>query len=190
MKKAVIGLSLLGVTTSAMAHEGHGAGALLSAFTHPMTGLDHLVVFLAIGFFIAQSKQNRATQLLGLVLLMGIGIFFGQLGLYAPMVETAIACSLIVLGVVSFKRWLPNQAPLFALLGGSVILHGLAHGVLLQALSASQIFATSAMMVAGALVITILGFVLANSHLVKRYDLQQWLAAMMVLLGGSLVLAS
>lgn len=189
MKKTLIGSGLLGATTHAMAHEGHGAGALLTAFTHPMTGLDHLVVFLALGFFIAQRKQYRVSQLLGLALLMGIGIILGQLGLYAPMVETMIACSLIVLGVICFKRWLPNSAALFALLGGSVMLHGLAHGVLLQSLPMSQALATSAMMMSGAVVITLLGFAIANSRLVKRFALQQWLAAAMVLVGGSLVLA-
>ncbi len=190
MKKNLIGLGLLGFAADTMAHTGHSAGALLTAFAHPMTGLDHLTVFLAIGFFLAQSAQHRTSQLLGLMLFLSIGMFSGRLGVYAPMVETAIACSLIVLGVLGFKRWLPNQTALFTLLGGSVALHGLAHGVLLQSMPLSQSLAMSVMMMLGAVVITLFGFALANNRLVKRFALQQWLAAGMLLLGGSLVLSS
>lgn len=190
MKKVLTGLGFLIVATNTIAHEGHNAGAILSAFIHPMTGLDHLVMFLSLGFFIGQSKQYRFAQLLTLAMLMSIGIILGQLGVYAPMVEVAIACSLIVLGAIFLKNWLTNQAVLFGLLGGSVILHGLAHGVLLQSFSTSQALTTSGMMIFGALAITFLGSALATSRLGKRFALQQWLAAAMVTLGGSLVLVS
>lgn len=190
MKNKLMGLGLFALADNAVAHTGHGAGQLLAAFTHPMTGLDHLTVFLALGFLLAQGRERRLSSLLGLMLLMGIGMFLGHQGLYAPMVEAAIACSLVVLGVVCFKRWIPNQVALFALLCTSVVLHGLAHGVLLQPLSVSVSLSVGVMMMLGALVVALLGFSMANNRLVKRFALQQWLAAGMLLLGGSLMLSA
>lgn len=190
MKKSLIGLALLGFATNSFAHTGHGVGQLLAAFAHPFTGLDHLTVFLAMGFFIGQRAQLRISQLVGMLTLLAFGMFWGQQGLYAPMMETAIACSVIVLGVVSFKRWMPDQGVLSGLMGATAVLHGLAHGVLLQSLPLATALSTSAMMLLGALVIALLGIALANNVLVKRVAIQQWLAAAMLLLGGSLILST
>ncbi len=190
MKKSLISLALLGFANSSLAHTGHGTGQLLAAFVHPFTGLDHLTVFLAMGFFIAQRAPFRLSQLLNMIVLLGIGMFLGQQGLYAPMVEVAIACSVTVLGVVSFKHWMPDQRVLVGMMSTAAVLHGLAHGVLLQSLPLSQVLSTSVMMLLGALVIVVLGLALANNALVKRIAIQQWLAAAMLVLGSSLMLTA
>lgn len=187
MKKSIIGLGLLVFASHAMAHTGHGANEWLVAFTHPMTGLDHLAIFFATGFFVAQSTHGRVFKLFTLMLLMGFGMFLGQVGFYAPMVEAAIACSMIAIGALAIQHRLPASTMLFTALGLSVVLHGMAHGVLLQSVSIAQSVALGAMMLSGAFIVSLLGFYIGNNGLVSKFDLHRWLAACMLVLGANLV---
>jgi urease accessory protein len=121
-------------TASALAHPAlfHGATAGDAAgagFLHPFTGLDHLVVMVAIGLWAVQIG-NRALWLLpgafvGSMMLGGL-IGFGRMPL--EMVEHGILASIILLGAALGMAWRPPVAlaALFAGLAG--LCHGYAHG--------------------------------------------------------------
>src|SRR5262245_7362162 len=63
MTKLILSATLLLAPTAALAHTGHGATAsLFAGLAHPLSGLDHLTVMLAVGA-LAALKGGRALWL-------------------------------------------------------------------------------------------------------------------------------
>lgn len=121
---------LLLVPATASAHTETGAiGGLLSGFKHPLTGLDHLVAMLAVGLWGA-FLGARAMWTLPVVfpVVMALGGAAGVLGVPLPAVETGIALSGVMLGLlVAFA----TKPPLWAaavVVGFFGVFHGHAHG--------------------------------------------------------------
>ena len=125
--------ALIACPTVVLAHPGHdghdfgwdfSAGAL-----HPITGADHLLAAVAIGFWAAQ-LGGRARWLVPLtfVAVMAIGVSFVQTGVAVPGIEQGIAASILALGLlVAHAARLPLAAS--ALIAGLfAFFHGVAHG--------------------------------------------------------------
>jgi urease accessory protein len=116
--------------TMAEAHPGlhmHGFG---DGLAHPLTGLDHLLAMVAVGFW-AASLGGAARWLVpaAFVSVMTLGAFAGVSGLHLPAVDYAIAASVVVLGLlVAFEARVPTAAAA-ALVGVFALFHGFAHGV-------------------------------------------------------------
>jgi len=121
-------LLLLPVTASAHTETG-AIGGLLSGFKHPLTGLDHMVAMLAVGLWGA-FLGPRAMWTLPVVfpVVMALGGAAGVLGMPLPAVETGIALSGVMLGLlVAFA----TKPPLWAaaiVVGFFGVFHGHAHG--------------------------------------------------------------
>lgn len=114
----------------ASAHATHGAaGGFASGFTHPIGGLDHVVAMVAVGL-LGAILGGRAMWLLPVVfpVVMAIGGALGVLGVGMPMVETGIALSGVVLGLMVLCWWKPPLAAAAALVGVFAVFHGHAHG--------------------------------------------------------------
>lgn len=125
----MIGLALL-ATGEASAHTGEGlSGGLISGFTHPILGWDHVVAMVAVGLWGA-FLGKPAIWILPVVfpLVMAFGGALGVAGIPVPAVEAGIAVSGIVLGLlVAFAV----RAPLWiaaVIVGVFAIFHGHAHG--------------------------------------------------------------
>jgi urease accessory protein len=122
-------LSLL-AATAAQAHVGHAtAEGFLSGFTHPFFGADHVVAMVAVGLWGAVLGAP-ALWLLPIVfpLVMAFGGALGVAGVPLPAVETGIALSGVVLGLLVA---LVIRAPLWiaaVLVGLFAVFHGHAHG--------------------------------------------------------------
>jgi urease accessory protein len=123
-------LLVLLLPATANAHTETGAiGGFLSGFTHPLTGLDHMVAMLAVGLWGAFLGQ-RAMWTLPVVfpVVMALGGAAGVLGMPLPAVETGIALSGVMLGLlVAFA----TKPPLWAaaiVVGFFGLFHGHAHG--------------------------------------------------------------
>src|SRR6185295_17429293 len=114
----------------ALAHSGEGgAGGFLSGLGHPLFGPDHVVAMVAVGLWGAFLRAP-AIWLLPIVfpLMMAFGGVLGIVGVPLPAVETGIAASAIILGVMVA---LAARPPLWAaamLVGAFAIFHGYAHG--------------------------------------------------------------
>ncbi|TWC69406.1 HupE/UreJ family protein [Herbaspirillum sp. SJZ099] len=132
-------LGMLAVTAlaagSAAAHPGHpdsvmhASASFMSGFEHPFSGIDHLLAMLAVGLWAAQNKQRALWVLpLAFPLMMVAGALLAIAGLSVPAVETGIAASVAVLGLlIAFAVRMPLWGStlvvsLFALF------HGYAHG--------------------------------------------------------------
>lgn len=114
----------------AAAHTGHqDSFSFLSGLAHPVGGFDHLLAMVAVGLWAAkQQGKQRWLAPVTFVLSMLIGALLGAAELALPAVESTIALSVLILGlmVASHRTVAPQIAlPLIALFALS---HGHAHG--------------------------------------------------------------
>lgn len=122
--------ALLSTSTAVMAHPGHGGTGFTAGLLHPMLGLDHLLAMAAIGFWSLRQPTTlkRGTPLFmvgGMVL--GAGIAFA--GVSIPGVETGIALTVMLAGVL-----IATLARLPTVVGGLLVaafmvFHGYAHAI-------------------------------------------------------------
>ncbi len=122
--------AFLTAVAPALAHAGSGAGhGLVAGFLHPLTGPDHIIAMVAVGLWGAFLGAPAIWALPILFpMVMAFGGAFGMLGLPLPFVETGIAASGLVLGLMVL---LGVRAPLWVaalLVGAFAIFHGYAHG--------------------------------------------------------------
>ncbi len=114
----------------AVAHTGHGdTSGLMHGFSHPITGIDHVLAMVAVGVLAAQ-LGGRALWLvpLGFVAVMAGAGALGMAGIPLPFSEVGIALSVIVLGLaVAFRLSMPELAAM-ALVGVFAVFHGHVHG--------------------------------------------------------------
>lgn len=140
-------LFVLAMCCNAFAHPGHldsamaTSASLMSGFSHPFSGIDHLLAMLAVGLWAAQSRRS-AQWVLPLVfpVTMVVGALLAFSGVQLPLVEGGIAASVAVLGLlIAFAVKMPLWAStvvvsLFALL------HGYAHGSELPHASSAMMY--------------------------------------------------
>lgn len=121
---ALTALAFCGV---AEAHPGHGA-SYMAGLAHPLFGLDHLLAMFAVGVWASQ-LGGRATWLVpvSFVTVMAVAAGFAA-GIALPMVESGIAASVLVLGLlVAFAVRLPFVLGC-GMVGLFAVFHGYAHG--------------------------------------------------------------
>ncbi len=134
MKRLLPLLVLIGSALPAMAHPvGNHAtpeNPLSVGFLHPLTGLDHLLVMVAVGLWAVQLGGRTLWMLpLSFVGFMTLGCIIGLLGLHSPMVEPGILASLILLGVALGMAWKPGTVTAIACVAAAGFCHGAAHGM-------------------------------------------------------------
>jgi len=101
MKKFILALLLSMFTSQVMAHPGHGLETAYAGFMHPLSGWDHLLMMLAVGVWAAKLGGKARWQVpLTFVGMMMIGAFLGMSGMSLSGVETAIAASVMAMGVL------------------------------------------------------------------------------------------
>jgi len=151
MKKIAAALTLALASSAAMAHTGAGAHAhgFLAGFAHPFTGLDHLLAMLAVGIWSVRQPNARWLQATFVGMVM-TGMASGAAGLAIPGLETGIAATVVLMGVlIAVAARLPVAAGA-AMVGAFALLHGNAHGhELPQAMSAVGLLLASGLLVIG-----------------------------------------
>lgn len=131
MRRSLLSLVALGVAapTIAQAHPGLHMHGFAEGLAHPLTGLDHLLAMIAVGFW-AASLGGRARWIVpaAFVSVMAGGALAGAVGLPALAIEYLIAASVVALGLlIAFEVRIPT-APAAALVGLFALAHGYAHG--------------------------------------------------------------
>jgi urease accessory protein len=128
-------LSILIIANPAFAHTGGSvAGGFAGGFAHPLFGPDHIVAMVAVGLWGA-FLGAPAIWLLPIVfpMVMAAGGVIGILGIPIPWVETGIALSAVVLGLMVALGARPPLVVAAVLVGAFAIFHGHAHGAELPA---------------------------------------------------------
>lgn len=126
----VSALLLAGLSvTSALAHPRHpGALGFFEGVVHPFSGIDHLLAMLAVGLWAAQNKRPVLWVLpLAFPLAMVTGTLITFSGVAIPSVETGIAASVALLGLlIAFAVNMPVWASAL-LVSVFALFHGVAH---------------------------------------------------------------
>jgi len=115
----------------ASAHEGAVGitGGFTSGFMHPILGWDHVAAMVAVGLWGA-FLGSPSIWLLPIVfpLVMAFGGALGVMGIPIPAVETGIALSALVLGLMIAFAARPPIWVAAVIVGAFAIFHGHAHG--------------------------------------------------------------
>jgi urease accessory protein len=143
-------------SSAAFAHTGETVGGFLSGLSHPVFGPDHVVAMVAVGLWGA-FLGAPAIWMLPIIfpLVMAFGGVLGILGMPLPAVETGIASSAIVLGLMVALAARPPLWVAAVLVGAFATFHGYAHGKELPdganavAFSAGFVIATGLLHLAG-----------------------------------------
>lgn len=144
----VAALAMLLVPVPASAHIGVGqAGSLIRGFSHPVSGLDHILAMVLVGVFAFQ-LGGRALWLLPatFVLVMAAGGALGALGIDVPIIEVGIAFSVVLLGAIVAVNIKAPVTVAVGLVGLFAIFHGHAHGAELPAEAVGIAYAFGFMM--------------------------------------------
>lgn len=210
MNQRLIAGLLACMPSLALAHPGHElttqtlsnptlASAYLG-FMHPLTGLDHLLVMLAIGLWAGKLASNAATNVgnkirwqlpITFMGLMLVGAILGAQGFAFAGLETAIAASVMAMGLLLVISLPIKPALAIGMVAVFALLHGAAHG--LETNGAELNFAQGWAVVGGMLLATgllhALGLLLGS----QRAQLAKWLNAtlayVMMLAGAYLLFA-
>ena len=193
MKKIVLSTLLVGFSNVAFAHPGHesvgsGFASAYTGFMHPLTGWDHLLVMLAIGIWASKLGGKARWQLpLTFLASMTIGAIMGLAGITFSGVETAIAASVMAMGLLLAINLPIPAISRIGIVAVFAVFHGLAHGVELH--SPQSYAALAGMLIATALLHSI-GLLLASQRLNLANWIQASLAWGMALAGGYMLLAA
>ncbi|NBN64383.1 protein hupE [Microvirga tunisiensis] len=104
-------------------------GSFAAGFTHPVFGLDHVLVMVAVGLW-AFTLGGRALLLVpaAFVATMVLGFGLAVAGLPLPFVEPVIAASVVGLGLLVAMAVRLPVGPGAALVAVFALFHGHAHG--------------------------------------------------------------
>jgi urease accessory protein len=160
-RRAVIVTSVLvALTQPLLAHEGEGVvGGFVSGSMHPLTGPDHIAAMVAVGLWGA-FLGAPAIWLLPIVFptVMSIGGVLGVLRVGLPYVETGIALSAVILGLLVSLAARPPIWVAAAIVGAFAIFHGHAHGIELPQAANPLSYSAGFVLATGALHLTGIAF--------------------------------
>ena len=170
LRLLVVATLVVGLLSPALAHTGEGgAGGFVAGLAHPVFGLDHVVAMVAVGLWGA-FLGAPAIFLLPIVfpLVMAFGGVLGILGLPLPAVETGIAASAIVLGLMVALAARPPIWVAAVLVGAFAIFHGYAHGRELPAGANAVAFSSGFVIATGLLHVAGIAFGLLAGRIAVR----------------------
>jgi urease accessory protein len=152
VKKAWFSAAVLLGASPAYAHVGQEMGGLAAGLLHPVSGLDHIAAMVAVGLW-GGILGAPAIWLLPIVfpLAMAVAGAFGAVGIPLPGVETGIALSGIVLGLMVLFSVRPPLWIAAVLVGVFAVFHGHAHGAELPTSVNPMVFAVGFVLSTGLL---------------------------------------
>jgi len=122
-------------------HSMNASEATHAGFLHPFTGLDHLLVMVAVGLW-AVRLGGRALWMLpcAFVLPMILGGVAGIGSTTQPLIEHGITASLLLLGAALGMAWKPSLSVSLGIVVLCGAFHGFAHGSEMPASSTPLLF--------------------------------------------------
>ena len=121
--------SLLMLPLTAIAHGGHPEPGIVAGLLHPVTGLDHLLAIVAVGWWSATAQPRRSWCVpLAFAFAMLAGALAGIGSAPSSLTEPAIALSLLLFGALLALRVRMPLPIVIALMLPFGAFHGFAHG--------------------------------------------------------------
>ncbi|TCP90233.1 urease accessory protein [Rhizobium sp. PP-CC-2G-626] len=104
-------------------------GSMMAGITHPLSGLDHVLVMVAVGLWAAQMGGRALLAVpTAFVVTMALGFALALSGLDLPFVEPAILASIVALGLLVAMAVRMPVAAGAGVVGIFALFHGYAHG--------------------------------------------------------------
>jgi urease accessory protein len=132
MKRYVLPALILAALSSseAWAHTGHGAATgFMLGFSHPLSGLDHVLAMTAVGLWAGSLGRLAIFGLpVSFLSAMVLGFWAALMGSGIPMIELGITASVLGLGLAVMLNLQPSLIPAAGACGLFGIFHGYAHG--------------------------------------------------------------
>ncbi|MBW8370813.1 MAG: HupE/UreJ family protein [Thiobacillus sp.] len=144
---ALAALALFAGTASAHTGDHATVTGFSGGLAHPLLGLDHLFAMIAIGLWAAQ-QGGRALWAVpaAFVGAMALGGVLAWSGIALPHVETALALSVLVLGLLIATRRQWAVAAGMVLAAGFALFHGYAHGLEMPLAASPMLYALGFML--------------------------------------------
>ena len=163
---------------SAQAH-GEASGGLIAGVAHPLLGLDHLVMLVAVGT-VAAALSTRLVLWALVGALLGAVVGFGGLAVPAAEILASLAIAAVGLVLLAPSRLAAVAGPLVS---GGIAIHAMLHGLEAPRDQGSLLWWAGALL-ASALVVGV------TTVLMQRVPapLLRRAGAMFVVLGGGLLL--
>lgn len=129
IKNMMLLVTMLAFPAMSFAHPGHDMANFASGFSHPLTGIDHLLVMLAVGYWAGLSANAARWQVpsLFVVFMLG-GVALGSIMSALAYVEVAIAVSVLAMGLVILLSTAVNRIWQWLLTTVFALMHGFVHG--------------------------------------------------------------
>jgi urease accessory protein len=149
----VAAVVLAGAVPSAFAHTFGAVGTgFVAGFGHPFLGLDHLAAMIAVGAWAAQAGWRPVWSVpLVFMAVLVFGAVLAFAGIALPAVESGIAASLVVLGLlIASATRLPVTVGA-AIAAVFAVFHGYAHGSEIPQALAPWLYAAGFVLATGVL---------------------------------------
>lgn len=149
----ILAVAAMALAPAAQAHTFGAQGAGFAAgLSHPFVGLDHLLAMLAVGLWAVQLGGRAIWRVpLTFMAMMALGCALALGGLALPAVETGIAVSVLVLGLlIALAARFPLAAGML-LAGAFALFHGHAHGQELPQAASAFLYSTGFLLATGVL---------------------------------------
>jgi urease accessory protein len=132
--------TVLGLPAEAHLLNASHAGAA-QGFAHPFSGLDHILAMVAVGLWATQIWRRALWVLpLAFPLAMAAGGLLGMSGVSLPGIETGIAASVALLGLLIALAAKPQLPATIGLVALFALFHGHAHGAELPAAASPLLY--------------------------------------------------
>jgi len=140
-------------SSAAMAHTGvHADHGFLAGISHPFVGLDHLLAMVAVGVWAVQlGRRYLLIVPAAFVATMAVGAAIGAYGAALPQVESMVAFSVLVLGLLVALALQAAWYWAVLLVAAFAVFHGHAHGAEMPEFSQPWRYFTGFLMATAAL---------------------------------------
>lgn len=131
IRRLFISAAALGLATApALAHlDPAEHGSFAAGFSHPLFGLDHILVMVAVGLWAASLKGRVLLAVpAAFVGAMGLGFIAAIAGVPLPFVEPVILASIIFIGIMVALALPFSTTGMAAAVAFFAVFHGHAHG--------------------------------------------------------------
>lgn len=140
IQQVIIAMLLMLFALPAVAHPVAVSGSgLVNGLIHPLAGMDHVLAMIAVGLWAARRGAQvewKIPIMFSIMLLAGAVLAISSLQL--PWLETLIASSMLVLGLLISLQPKVRTSMAILLIGGFAVYHGYAHGIVSTVMMSSE----------------------------------------------------
>lgn len=134
---------ILMLSPLALAHSGGGHMAgLADGFMHPVTGLDHLLIAIAAGFWAGRSGDHGVAGMVYFLSLMLGGILLGSCCVLFPQLQLSTVVVVLLTVVFVAASIAAPQYFAYIFFGGFAVYHGIVHMLAMPVPAAAMSYVT------------------------------------------------